>query len=369
MRIEQLTFTRFVAAISIVVYHFAMDLYPFRLDSVSFLFKQANLGVSFFFILSGFVMIIAYGGKGKTPIDSKKFYMNRLARIYPAYLLALLILIGYLFVRSRSFTGMEFILNLFVIQTWFPSYALSLNTPGWSLAVELFFYSLYPLLFNLIYSKTGITKVMIPILLFWIGTQVFFNIMINSPYYQGFPSNSHNMLYYFPLMHLNEFLIGNIGGLILLKLGSNSERKYTFLLFVLAVLIVILLRYPLPWSYHDGLLAIVFVPFLLFLSLDKGIISRIFRLKPLVFLGDISYGTYILQVPVYFWTKGMLRVAGVTDPYAVFYIFLILLVGISGMSFVYIETPIRNRVKNIRSRKLSTVHFKNPDKPTFPHEV
>lgn len=369
MRIEQLTFTRFIAAISIVVYHFAMDLFPFRENGVSFLFRQANLGVSFFFILSGFVMIIAYGGKGKTPINSGKFFMNRLARIYPAYLLALIILVIYMVVRSRSFTGTEFFLNLFVIQTWFPEYALSLNTPGWSLAVEFFFYALYPFLFNRIYAKTGINRLILPILAVWIGTQVFFNIMINSSFYQGFPSNSHNLLYYFPIMHLNEFLIGNLGGLLLLKSRDTREVSYTGLLLFLAVLIVILLRFPLPWSYHDGLLAVVFVPFLLFLSKDRGIVSRIFSSKPLVFLGEISYGIYIFQVPVYFWTKGMLRVAGITNPYAIFYIYLVFLIGLSGLSYLYIETPIRNRVKNMYIKPLLRTNFENPDKAPFPDKV
>jgi peptidoglycan/LPS O-acetylase OafA/YrhL len=363
MKIEQLTFTRFIAAISIVVYHFAMDLFPFRSNAVSFLFKQANLGVSFFFILSGFVMIIAYGGKGNVPIDTRKFYMNRLARIYPAYLMALLILVVYMYVRSWNYTGTELVLCLLVLQTWIPAYALSLNAPGWSLVVEFFFYALYPLLFNRIYVKAGLYKLIIPVLLVWIGTQVFFNIMINSPFYQGVQSNSHNLLYYFPLMHLNEFLIGNLGGLILLKIKNRGQGNYTGLLFGFAILIVILLRFPLPWSYHDGLLAAVFVPFLIVLSKDRGIISRVFSLKPLIFLGEISYGVYIFQVPVYYWCKGMIKVAGLSNPYAIFYIYLVILIGISGLSYVYIETPIRNRVKNRNLVLLPGTNLKNPDKP------
>ena len=44
MRIEQLTFTRFVAAISIVIFHYGKDVPPF--NYLSFLFQQANIGVS-----------------------------------------------------------------------------------------------------------------------------------------------------------------------------------------------------------------------------------------------------------------------------------------------------------------------------------
>jgi peptidoglycan/LPS O-acetylase OafA/YrhL len=351
MRIEQLTFTRFIAAISIVIYHFGMGLYPFGTDAVSFLFKQANLGVSYFFILSGFVMIIAYSGNGKGRIDSRKYYSNRLARIYPAYFLALMILVVYLLLRSKSFSGMAFALNLFVIQSWFPPYALTMNGPGWSLAVEFFFYALYPFLFNRIYSKAGPGRLILPILLFWLASQVFFNIMIKSSFYQGSPSNSHNLLYYFPLMHLNEFLIGNLGGLFLLKLRDRTAKNHTVPILVLMTVLLLMLRFPLPWSYHNGLLAIIFVPFLLLLSLNKGFLSRAFNLKPLVFLGEISYSIYIYQIPVFFWSKGMMTVLGITNGYAVFYLFLTSLIVTSGLSYVFVETPIRNAIKGRFARK------------------
>jgi peptidoglycan/LPS O-acetylase OafA/YrhL len=138
MRIEQLTFTRFVAAISIVVYHFGMVLFPFRTDAFSFLFRQANLGVSYFFILSGFVMIIAYGGNGNSHIDRKKYYLSRIARIYPVYFIALFLLFVYYIVRSKPVDAVGYAMNLFVIQSWFPPYPLTGNGPGWSLAIEFY---------------------------------------------------------------------------------------------------------------------------------------------------------------------------------------------------------------------------------------
>ena len=86
MRVEQLTFTRFIAAISIVIFHYAKDVPPFNFDVISFLFNQANLGVSYFFILSGFVMIIAYGQKKN--ISFLSYMQKRFARIYPVTFLA-----------------------------------------------------------------------------------------------------------------------------------------------------------------------------------------------------------------------------------------------------------------------------------------
>ena len=91
MRIEQLTFTRFLAAISIVIFHYGDQIFLFNNKYVQFIFGQANIGVSYFFILSGFVMIIAYNTNSK--INFFQYLKNRLARIYPVYLFAIFLLL------------------------------------------------------------------------------------------------------------------------------------------------------------------------------------------------------------------------------------------------------------------------------------
>lgn len=95
MRIEQLTFTRFIAAISIVIFHYGKESILFNNNLVGYVFKQANVGVSYFFILSGFVMIIAYHNKSE--INFIEYFKNRFARIYPVYLLAILSLLLFYF--------------------------------------------------------------------------------------------------------------------------------------------------------------------------------------------------------------------------------------------------------------------------------
>jgi peptidoglycan/LPS O-acetylase OafA/YrhL len=87
MRIEQLTFTRFIAAVAVVIFHFGREVFPFQHPILQPLVLSANIGVSYFFILSGFVMIIAYN---KQPnIDYKQFYISRIARIFPAFLVSI----------------------------------------------------------------------------------------------------------------------------------------------------------------------------------------------------------------------------------------------------------------------------------------
>lgn len=361
MRIEQLTFTRFIAALSIVVFHFGADIFPFNYNCFSFLIKQANLGVSYFFILSGFVMIIAYGQNGKR-VDKFKYYMNRLARIYPIYLAALLLMVIFYFADKRAVSPTEFVLSFFVVQAWIPPYPLTLNGPGWSLAVEFFFYALFPLLFNRIYAKTELKKLFIPIISFWAVSQIILNILGNSSFYKGFPSNSHDLLYYNPIMHLNEFLIGNLAGLFFLKMDKTKSKNYTWHLLVLLILLILLLKLPIPVTFHDGLLAIIFIPFILFFSLSSGTLAKIFNSKALIFLGEISYGIYILQIPVYYWSMGLLRYLGFHNNYVLFYFPLIILIASSSLSYVYIETPLRKMIKNIGASEKSKYYNSDPNK-------
>ena len=160
MRVEQLTFTRFIAAISIVIFHYAKDVPPFNFDVISFLFNQANLGVSYFFILSGFVMIIAYGQKKN--ISFLSYMQKRFARIYPVTFLAAFLLLClksiefFVFPEKSDLRITDFFLSISLQQAWIPSKAMSFNTPAWSITVEWFFYLCFPFLFNRFYKRPNL---------------------------------------------------------------------------------------------------------------------------------------------------------------------------------------------------------------------
>jgi peptidoglycan/LPS O-acetylase OafA/YrhL len=103
MRIEALTFYRFLAAIMVVVHHFGNNLV-----SRDFAFQM----VTFFFVLSGFVLTVAYYPKAE--FSTKSYAINRIFRIAPVYLIALALAIG-----SNS-KATAIILNLTFLQSWFP---------------------------------------------------------------------------------------------------------------------------------------------------------------------------------------------------------------------------------------------------------
>ena len=334
MRIEQLTFTRFIAAVAVVIFHFGREVFPFQHPILQPLVLSANIGVSYFFILSGFVMIIAYN---KQPnIDYKQFYISRIARIFPAFLVSIFLMLIYFFLIGKDVETKNIILQILLIHAWIKEFCLSLNFPSWSLSVEILFYVLFPVLFNFFYKPVKKQRLYSFILLFWIVSQIIFIVVQHSAQIQ--PENKKYLLY-FPLFHLNEFFAGNMLGLFLTS--KTFRFKSSLLSLTDFILLLFLLHSSIPSVYfHNGLLAPVFCLLIFLISTDYWLLSSIFKHKYLVLLGEISYGLYIYQLPVYklsmFFFRKVLKLPQ-TD--VLFFICLLILIVTSYVSYKYIETP------------------------------
>ncbi len=105
-------------------------------------------GVSFFFVLSGFILTIVYPTLPKHQI--KQFYLARFARIWPAHIAALIFFLMLLHNKLPATISQLIILitNITLIQGWIPDidYYFSFNAPSWSISTEAFFYLCFPLL-------------------------------------------------------------------------------------------------------------------------------------------------------------------------------------------------------------------------------
>ena len=97
-----------------------------------------------------------------------------------------------------------------------------------------------------------------------------------------------------------------LGGYIFMKYLTNVKYNADVFLISVAGVLIIILRYNSTVNLHNGALAIIYVIFLLLLSINTGYITRLFKNKKLVFLGEISYGIYILQDPFFSYNKFLL---------------------------------------------------------------
>jgi peptidoglycan/LPS O-acetylase OafA/YrhL len=349
MKIEQLTFTRFLAAISIVIFHYGQKSFLFNNNFVGFIVEKADVCVSYFFILSGFVMMIAYADKAF--ISAKQYLINRLARIYPVYFFAILIML-FLQIRLHTVDYVGLIYNVFMIQVWIPSKIASINPPGWSLCVEMLFYLTFPFIFNKCFRKIRLEKLIFWIVLFWILSQIVFQKL----WFMSLKNDSQliNFLMNSPLLRINEFLIGNLAGYLFTEKLKSKNGNYDFLIIVLISFIILALKFSMNLNFHNGLLAVFFIPLIILISLNNGFITKLFQSPSLVFFGEISFGIYILQHPVFtvISAYSVNKYLHLTDATVVFFLRLILLIMAASASYLYIEKPIQNFIKSKRVKVL-----------------
>ena len=145
-RLPALTGLRFFAAINIVLFHFSD---PKWFGWFAPVVNAGYASVSFFILLSGFVLTYNYAGRARErKLDHVRFWEARFTRLYPIYFLSLLmayemVMPEYAAHTHRMFwTGM--VLTPLLLQGWVPSLATFLNTPAWTMSAESFYYFIFP---------------------------------------------------------------------------------------------------------------------------------------------------------------------------------------------------------------------------------
>lgn len=146
--IKPLTSLRFVFAFLVFMSH--MNLFPHEEPGFLWhLFYEGYAGVSFFFMLSGFILAYTYQQRlidGTATVRS--FYVARIARIYPLHLLALFVALFFLqfFNHPSPADFFHLGINTFLLQSFIPGQEFLFNSVSWSLSDEAFFYALFPLI-------------------------------------------------------------------------------------------------------------------------------------------------------------------------------------------------------------------------------
>ncbi len=339
--IPQLTFPRFLAALLIVIFHYGGETFPFNFGGFKELFLNGNIAVSFFFFLSGMVLCINYYDQSN--LGFRTFIVKRIARIFPIYFLSFLItLILGMTLYNAYPKGISIVLQAFALQAWVPGICLNINYPGWSISVEMFFYLLFPFIIQK-FRGLALHKVVLIVLGIWL-ISFLQHLFLETYYYDAGNSQTSNFILYFPLWHLNTFLFGVLTGVLVITDYFTGLKKgiIPFLLFFTGValfLLVLMTNNTLKSHIHNGLLSPIFFMITLGLVYDKSAFTRLLANSKLVFLGDISYGLYILQYPVYLFLCWLLNrevLSGVN-----FYFYLLFLIVVSAISYLVFERKAR----------------------------
>jgi len=151
--LSSLTGIRFYAALVVFLYHvpnFIPGMKAFGGSHV--LFNSGDVGVSFFFVLSGFILTYNYANlfrEGLCAASYKRFLWDRLTKVYPVHFLTLLIVLPIaIFSPQHPLDWRALPFHLVLLQCFWPSptpaFSDYLNKPSWSISCEWFFYLLAP---------------------------------------------------------------------------------------------------------------------------------------------------------------------------------------------------------------------------------
>jgi peptidoglycan/LPS O-acetylase OafA/YrhL len=355
-RLDQLTFTRFIAIVVVLFFHGGGGIYlkAINFPPISPILISATTSVTYLYVLSGFVMSLVNYRPGEK-FNIAKYWTARFVRLYPLYLISFLLVCYYYLDSIAQIKLQKTLANIFVLQAWIPQYAQSFNYASWSMTVEFFFYAVFP--FFTLWAYRQSTKKLIWIsIIVWAVSQ-----MIHDALWVGYFPEYENFLVYFPLFHLSSFILGAVGGIWYLREGREQKIKSStgLLVFTGAVLltsayIVIsseITIFPHGIQLMTGTLAPVLTIVIVTLAMDKSRLSAFLNYPALVALGETSYGLYILHVPAIWLYQRALENLFPARPQLIFdYTFLPLMVAVGLLIHFYIDQPLRSWLRKILQR-------------------
>lgn len=309
--IRSITGLRAFAAIAVYFNHFGLPGFsPNWLSNVS---ANGGLGVPFFFVLSGFVLALAYENR---PLIVRQFFIDRVARIAPTYYIGLLLVLSYFYITNVFQLDYVFVVHLIGLQAWFPTSdsGFAYNGPAWTISVELFLYATFPFLYRQLIQKAGVFGNWLTISFLGVSCSLVpFGIHL---YFLGELrglENENIWTYALPLHYLGLFILGIAGhkarSFFLKNLPNRLIRGLICDLLIISYVLVFVLinlkdpQHPLiAKAAQFWLLGIPTTLILVLLSITPGSpVSGFLSSRPVWFAGKISMVFYLLHVPAV-WT-------------------------------------------------------------------
>lgn len=323
---------RAIAALAVLIHHLEQSIWILNVPGqVIFktyppLLSLGFQGVSFFFVLSGF--LITYGlfeeHKQTGKVAIKKFYARRFLRILPLYLVIMVLAFGQfaefftffggpvakyvtdgIQARNDHYSELLTMFLLFVPNLALVSYpALLFGSQAWSIGVEEQFYLVWPWAMRsrrmpreyLLMSIIGIKIIGMYLFNYWL---------------QGHPSEQLALLYrLFDTFEIESLAVGALGAVYYHKHEAWFRKHFRKLapfapvLTLLTLLFGYLLFWNVPFPVARFVSSVIFVSALIMFQIKpiQFLETKIFR-----WLGRISYGTYMYHFIVIWLMLGLLQ--------------------------------------------------------------
>jgi peptidoglycan/LPS O-acetylase OafA/YrhL len=352
-RLYDIDALRGIAALCVVIFHLkVMTAHPgglIGLNTVLGRWGNAYLwtAVDLFFVISGFIFAHVYLRDGRlNPHTTVTGYaVARVARIYPLHLATLFIVAGIVWAGAPlapsfdqtvvNYEIYHFVLNLLMLQASGLERGFSFNSPAWSLTSEFVCYGLF-----FVFARAGGRWLIIGAL-----------IAISA----GIIADIHPELLPIP-SRVARGLVGFFVGLFLHHYRTQLQNIPLPALIMLAMGGIVLTPYIERNGVNAGIvMAFAVWPWFILLCLHP-VSSWFLQTRPMQFIGDLSYSTYLLHIPLalIFLTANGGRYFGLGDFRWIAPLYFATLLVLAWLSFSRFEEPMRRKIRMIGKANAAT---------------
>ncbi|WP_183559191.1 acyltransferase family protein [Mucilaginibacter sp. SP1R1] len=341
---------RALAALMVVIAHIELHKTIFhirRIPDINLL-NLGKIGVTVFFSLSGFLItyLLLEEKRTFTHINFKGFYMRRLLRIWPLYFLV--VLFGFLLYPVGSKNA------IWLSVLFLPNLAFSLNLlpaivdPIWSIGTEEQFYLFHPHFFRFKRTEHILYALLIFIIIIYTVEIGVGKLASANSIYLAF----RNLMYY---ARFDNMMIGAIVAIIynntkypqfkfrFQKLFDTIFKKWFQIVLIIAFIIYLLFYLSYNISHGDVLISVM--ASLLIVNLcETGTSIYSLQHKYLDYIGQISYGIYLLHkfclfLVLYLVQKYLTPGNMIVENLIIYGATIIGVIGIASLSYYGYERP------------------------------
>jgi peptidoglycan/LPS O-acetylase OafA/YrhL len=317
------------------------------------------MGVTLFFVLSGFVLTLNYFDELSRPTPAKvwRYAVARLARVYPLYLLVLAFAVVDSMVRGAG--NAHWLQHALALQAWDPDINVvnGFNGPAWSISVEVFLYATLPV-FAVLLARVRSTRALL------VAGALVIAVMVGIAWWFAVdraglplddPRGAHRWLYRNPAGRVGDFLLGILAARIYLNVRRSRPDGVSWggwaaggagLTILVAMTVAAVYVTSFSW---DVLYAVPAVIMILGLALTPaGLFARLLSRPTMVLLGEASYAFYLIHMLVLVKMDGFMWTKVVTPAVVVYELMLFgfTLAAAVGLH-VLVEKPARARIRRV----------------------
>lgn len=283
-------------------------------------YHWAGLGVSVFFVMSGFLLLrqdISKPIEDPTVKGNFRYALKKIKKVYPLHLYTMLfaVVLECIWLIRKGITFLDIArlsakicLNASLLHAWVPFnfFDPSLNDVSWFLSAMLFLYFIYP------WVKRWVLKQRKEILIFCGILALLIQTALCVPWVLKY-NNSYAFyewfMYSLPVFRTGDLIVGCVLGRLFFEkqIQQQGGRKTLLVWSVFEVLMSLLTVILSVWPFHKTPLIlrafhnwttpyiIVSAGWLILFTLKRGLITKGFSCKPFIYLGNISASFFLIH--------------------------------------------------------------------------